>query len=116
MSAPVLRRADHSKQFTVWCDSSTRAIASILTQDDEETGEPYVIGYHSRKLTATQQRWTITELECYAVVDAVTRHWSDFLLGAAVPLRIITDHVALKYLMTCKTLTSSKLARWALLL
>jgi len=115
-SAPVLRRADHSKQFTVWCDSSTKAIASILTQDDEDTGKPYVIGYHSRKLTATQQRWTITELECYAVVDAVTRHWSDFLLGAAVPFRIITDHVALKYLMTCKTLTSSKLARWALLL
>eukprot|EP00775_Hariotina_reticulata_P010619 gene10619-10777_t len=110
-SAPVLRRADHNKQFTVWCDSSTRAIASILTQDDEETGKPYVIGYHSRKLTPTQQRWTITELECYAVVDAVTRHWSDFLLGAAEPFKIITDHVALKYLMTCKTLTSSKLAR-----
>lgn len=34
-------------------------------------------------------------------MNAVTEHWKDFLLGHE--FTVVTDHVALKWLMTCPT-------------
>lgn len=109
ISYPVLRRPDYGKPFRVYCDASTKCIAGILTQRDTD-GE-YVCAYHSRQLTPSQQNWTVSEQECYAVVDTVCRAWADILLGA--DFTVVTDHVALKWLMTAKGLVG-KLCRWSL--
>lgn len=110
---PVLRRPDWTKPFTVLCDASRTHVAAILSQEDENN-KPYVVAYHSRKLTPTMSRvWSTSELECYAVVNAVCEHWRDFLLGHEPGFSIVTDNVSLLWLLTCRTLTG-KLARFSL--
>lgn len=109
-SYPLLRRPDFSKPFFVYTDASTKAVGAVLAQEDEE-GIQHPIAYHSRKLNPAQQNYPITHLECLAVVDAVCDHWSDFLLGHQ--FTVITDHAALKWLMTCPKL-QGRLARWSL--
>ena len=57
--------------------------------------------------------WSTTEKECFAVVYAVNKfHY--FL--ADKEFDIVTDHIALKWLMTTKHSSNSKLARWAIFL
>jgi len=110
MSYPILRRPDFSRPFFVHTDASLKAVGAVLTQKDDE-GREYTVAYHSAKLTPTQANWGITHLECYAVVNAVCDHWKDFLLGHE--FTVVTDHVALRWLMTCPKL-QGKLARWSL--
>jgi thymidylate kinase/transposase InsO family protein len=112
ISYPVLRRIDFSLPFKVYTDASIQAIGAILCQRDPNTGAEYVCGYHSKKLTPTEKNWSISELECYAVVDALCNAWKDVLLGHN-GLTVVTDHTALRFLLTSKHLTG-RLARWSL--
>jgi deoxyadenosine/deoxycytidine kinase len=107
---PILRRPDLDRPFIVHTDASSKAVGAILAQQDE-TGREHVVAYHSKKLTATQRNWPISQLECYAVVNAVCDHWADFLLGS--PFLVYTDCVALRWLMSSPQL-QGKLARWSL--
>jgi len=52
-------------------------------------------GYFSQKVLARETRYTVTEKECLAVVEAV-RHFAVYLLGA--DFTIVTDHEALPFL------------------
>jgi thymidylate kinase len=110
MAYPILRRPDFSRHFFLHTDASMKAVGAVLTQKDDD-GREYAVAYHSAKLTPTQRNWGITHLECYAVVNAVCDHFKDILLGHE--FTIITDHSALKWLMTCPHL-QGKLARWSL--
>lgn len=107
---PVLRRPDMTKPFIVHTDASTKALGAILCQQDDN-GKEYVCAYHSKKLSPAERNYPISELECYAVVNAVTQQWADFLLGH--PFTVVTDCSALQYLLTCRTLTG-RLARWSI--
>lgn len=86
----------------------TSLLPELLTQQDENE---YAVSYSSSKLTTTAQNWSITEKKCCSVVRAFTEVYSSFLLGAAYPPTIITDHAALKWLLTSSSLRN-KLARW----
>jgi thymidylate kinase len=112
ISYPVLRRIDFSLPFRVYTDASTKAVGAILCQHDAATGLEYVCAYHSKKLTPAERNWGISELECYAVVDALCNAWKDVLLGHN-GLSVVTDHTALRFLLTSKHLTG-RLARWSL--
>lgn len=109
-SFPILQRPDFKRPFIVHTDASTKAVGAVLTQKDD-AGREYAVAYHSAKLTATQTNWAATHLECWAVISAVCNAWPDFLLGRE--FTVVTDHTALKWLMTCPHLTG-KLARWSL--
>ena len=70
------------------------------------------LGYFSRKLTTAESNYTVSELECLAVVrevDAFAIH----LHGRK--FRIVTDHRALTALNTSSKL-NGRLLRWALAL
>ena len=110
MSYPILRRPDFGRPFIVHTDASQKAVGAVLTQLDDD-GREYTVAYSSSKLTPTQSNWGITELECYAVIDAVCNKFRDFLMGH--PFRLKVDHSALKWLMTTPNL-QGKLARWSL--
>ena len=68
------------------------------------------MAYFSRKLTAPEKNYAITELECLALVKAVD-HFGYYLAGKH--FTVTTDHKALEALQTSKRLTG-RLARWSL--
>ena len=68
------------------------------------------VAYFSRKLTAPEKNYAITELECLALVKAVD-HFGYYLAGKH--FTVTTDHKALEALQTSKRLTG-RLARWSL--
>ncbi|KAE8743456.1 hypothetical protein FOCC_FOCC010946 [Frankliniella occidentalis] len=106
-TAPVLGAADPSKgPFTVHCDASSRAVACILSQ--EQDGRSVVLHYHSKKMPRLKRALCATHAELYALVEA-TRVFRLYLLGR--PFVFYTDHSALQWLRSFKQL-EGKLARW----
>lgn len=108
-SAPVLSHPDFSQHFYIQCDASSTGIGSVLFQKDSEENE-HPIAFMSKKLNSCQRKYTVTELECYAAVCSVKQYRS---IIEGLPFTIITDHSALKWLMSQKDL-DGRLARWSL--
>uniref|UniRef100_A0A383VGW9 Reverse transcriptase domain-containing protein n=1 Tax=Tetradesmus obliquus TaxID=3088 RepID=A0A383VGW9_TETOB len=113
LTPPCLRRADLSRPFYVHTDASGQAVGAILTQKDDTGKEEWVVAYHSRKLTPAQRNYSISELECLAVIEAVCVQWRQWLWHHPPGVTVYTDHAALKYLLT-STHLQGRLARWSL--
>ena len=102
-SEPVLALFDPNAKCELHTDASGVGIAAILYQNN------HPIGYYSRRLSDAETRYSTTELECLAVVNA-TEYFYVYLDGSEFTL--ITDHQALKWLLGVKD-TRSRLFRWA---
>ena len=109
LTAPILRHPDLKRPFILKTDACQTGYGGILCQKDDQ-GREYVIRYGSKRTTRPERNYSASELECAAVMHFVKK-WSVYLLGGKFTL--VTDHQALKYLMTTKDLTG-KLARWAI--
>ena len=84
-------------------------IGALLSQlGEDEMDRP--VAYYSRKLKLAETRYTVTEQECLAVVEAV-KHFRVYLSG--VLFTIVTDHSSLRYLTQMKD-ENGHLARWSL--
>ena len=88
-------------------DASGTAIAAVLQQFDQE-GRHKVVAYASRVLSEAEQKWSIRELEAFAIVLGIL-HFAKYLQRK--PFTVRTDHESLKWLW--KT-TNKRVARWAL--
>lgn len=108
-TAPVLVSANFAKPFILQCDASTLGVGAVLAQNDSD-GNERPIAYMSQKLNKAQRNYSITELECFAVILAIKK-FRYFIEGQE--FKVITDHASLKWLMGQKDLTG-RLARWAL--
>ncbi|CAF0839776.1 unnamed protein product [Brachionus calyciflorus] len=97
--------------FIVYTDASGYATCGVLSQRDEN-GNEYVICYGSRLLKNAEIHYGITEKECLAVVWAIKRY-RVYLYGTY--FEVITDHSALKWLMSINDPTA-RLAGWAIYL
>ena len=107
-SMPLLTLPVPSDSFVLQTDASGVGLGAVLNVTREN--ELYPVAFHSRKLQPREQRYSASELECLAVVDAVT-HFGCYLIPQ--PFLVETDHKALTYLMTAKH-HNGRLARWAL--
>ena len=106
-SAPILARPSFNKTFKLHTDTCRNSLGAVLTQDfpikgrfDKKGNRIYrekVISYASRSNTGAVRNYGATQLEQLAVVWAV-EHFRHFLEGR--PFQVITDHTALKSLMT----------------
>ena len=106
-SAPVLSPPDYYHQFIQQTDASGLGISAVLTQD-ADNGEEHPIAFYSRKMQPRKSRYSATEQEGLAVVNACM-HFMAYLLG--YPFTVVTDHKALSFL-ELKDPHSHRLTRW----
>ena len=108
-SAPILSTPDFSKPFMLLCDASLHGLGCVLAQQAED-GAELPIAYMSVKLTKAQRNYSVTELECLAVIKGIQK-FRAYIEGQE--FSVVTDHASLKWLMNQKDLTG-RLARWAI--
>lgn len=110
-SAPVLSHPDFSRPFVLYCDASTVAVGGILSQTDDD-GVEHPIRFVSKALTPAQRRYSVGELECYAVLHMI-RTCRKYI--AATTFKVVTDHKPLLALLgRAKEHRNARLTRWAL--
>ncbi|GFX70273.1 retrovirus-related Pol polyprotein from transposon 297 [Trichonephila clavipes] len=102
--APVLKFPDFKKPFELFTEASSLGLGAVLNQKQR----PVV--FASRTLSAAERNYTVTEMECLAVVWALNKFGT--YLGS-LPIKVITDHAALTHLTNGKNL-SNRTIRWAL--
>ena len=130
-----MRHPEFSRDFIVQTDSSGYGVGAILCQMqpkvslDPEEKEPrldkdvyndkeneieeleeVVIAYSSKKLDKKQMKYSATELECYAIIHAITV-FKPYLYGRRFIVKC--DHRPLQWLMS-KAEPAGKLSRWAM--
>ena len=111
VAAPILGTVDYSKErgaFKIRIDASKLGIAGVLYQFQKEKWR--VIAYYSKALTSAEKNYSITEMECLAVIRTIEK-FHHFLRGERFIIE--TDHIALTWLRTCKH-PPGRLLRWTL--
>ena len=106
-SPRVIHFADFSRPFVLVTDASNIAVGGVILQkiDDKQV----IITAGSKTLDSTQQKWSTTEREAYAIIWACER-FSYFLRGPK-PFVLLTDHKSLVY-MDRNVFANQKIARW----
>ena len=101
----ILAYPQFGEEFVIYTDASKRQLGGVITQNNRP------IAFFSRKLTAAQMKYTVTELELLSIVE-VLKEFKGMLLGQK--LTIYTDHQNL----TRESLgsTSDRVKRWHILL
>ena len=110
--APILHRPNFDKTFYVVTDASDVGIGAVLEQEgsDPEVHTRYPIAFWSRTLLPREQRYTVSERECLAIVEAI-KSFRHYVHG--LKFVVVTDHSALRWLHNAKDL-NSRLTRWSL--
>ena len=90
-------------------DASGFAIGAVLSQKQDD-GSVRPVAYWSQKLVAAPRRYSATERELMAIVEAV-RHWRSYLHGSPFPVQLRSDHKPLVYLNS-KAELGQRLGRW----
>lgn len=108
ISAPVLVYPDFEKPFILATDASNHCLGAVLSQEID--GQEHPVAYCSRTLFPAEKNYSTTELELLSVVWS-TKYFRCYLLGR--PFRLVTDHAALKWMLSLKD-PSSRLMRWSL--
>lgn len=110
LSSPILRLPDLSKSFILRTDASNHGVGAVLMQIHD--GKKYPVAYASRKLIEREQRYSVIEKECLAIVWALQK-FQAYLYGRLFTIE--TDHQPLVHLQKARVL-NSRLMRWSLFL
>jgi hypothetical protein len=104
----LLYYPDPSKEFFLFCDSSSVGVGSALCQKIDDSFVP--VAFRSRKLHAAEILYPTVELELLSVIHAF-KSFRKFLLDKKFTL--FTDNTAVAYLHSKKD-ASQRLQRWIL--
>ena len=107
-SACTLHIPSPSDKFVLQTDATYAGIGGFLSVMRD--GAELPVAFYSRQQRDPETRYSVTEVECLAVVESV-RHFEVYLDGQLFVLQ--TDHRALEHLLTAK-LVNNRLSRWAL--
>ena len=110
-SEPILKAPNFKKHFLLQTDASNKGISAVLSQLDDQLREHPVV-FLSRQLKPNEKNYSVSELECLAIVWAVKK-LRYYLQGRR--FTVITDHKALQWLDNIKS-SNSRLMRWSLIL
>lgn len=92
--------------FVLICDASSYAVGGCLLQQQGEIFAP--MGFFSRSLSLTEQRWDTREREMFAIKWGLERN-RDLVKGHKV--FVLTDHSSLQWVAEAP---QAKVQRWAL--
>jgi hypothetical protein len=101
----VLAYPDFSKLFEIFTDASSTLLGAVITQDNRP------ITFFSRKLSKTQQKYSVMEIELLTIVETL-KEFKGILWGENI--MVYTDHKNLT--RDALGLTSERVYRWRLLL
>lgn len=106
----VVSLPDLNRPFVVETDASGVGIAAVLLQAADDNAQLRPICFISRVLTEAEQRYTVQEWECLAVVWAVDkfRPYLEF-----TEFEVHCDHSSLSWMFTTDQ-TSPRVRRWVL--
>jgi hypothetical protein len=93
------------KPFEIYTYTSSTQLGAVITQDNRR------IEFFSRKLSETQQKYSVTEIELLAIVETL-KEFKGMLWGQEI--KFYTDHKNLT--RDALGLTSDRVYRWQLLL
>jgi hypothetical protein len=79
----VLAYPDFSKSFEIYTDASTMQLGAVITQDNR------AIAFFSRKLSETQTKYSVTEIELLAIVETL-KEFRGMLWGQQI--KVYSDH------------------------
>ncbi len=100
----VLAYPDFSKLFEIYTDISSTQLGAVITQDNRP------IASFSRKLSKTQQKYSVMKIELLAIVETLKK-FIGMLWGQE--MKVYTDHKNLT--RDALGLTSDRVYRWWLL-
>jgi hypothetical protein len=101
----VLAYPDFLKPFETYTDASSTQLGAVVTQDNRP------IAFFSRKLSKTQQKYSVTEIELLAIEETL-QEFKGMLWGQDI--KVHTDHKNLT--RDALGLTSDRVYCWRLLL
>ena len=107
-SVPLLVYSDSKKPYTFFTYASDTCIGACLTQECDGDLKP--IYYLSHTLSKSQCKWSVVEIEAYAIHFVLQK--LDYFLHN-VQFVIKTDHTPLKYLLE-SLMQNKKIQIWAL--
>ena len=109
-TAPVLAHPDMDKAFILHTDASDLGLGAVLSQIQDD-GKEHPIAYAARALKPYEKNYVTHDKECLAIKFGI-EHFRHYLYGGP-KFSIVTDHSALRWLMTSPP-KNSRLARWRL--
>lgn len=101
----LLAYPNYDEVFEIYTDASTRQLGAVITQNGR------ILAFFSRKLSDTQQKYSITELELLSIVECL-KEFKGMLWGQRI--KVYTDHKNL--MRDALGLTCDRVYRWRLLL
>ena len=108
---PCLKPPEPNKPYSLYCDASANAIASVLMQCDAQ-GISHPVAYFSRKILPRERAFSTVEREALSIINALT-HFESYIYG--VPITLYSDHHCLQYLKSFSN-SNPRLTRWSLIL
>ena len=99
----LLTYPDFIETFKIHTNITAFQLGAVISQKGKN------IAYYSNKLTASQQRYTVTDKELLSIVETL-KDFRNILLGQK--LRIYTDNKEL----TCKNFNTYRVLKWRLIL
>jgi hypothetical protein len=97
----ALAYPDYSKEFEIYTYASSRQMGAVITQQNRP------ITFFSRKLSTTQQKYSVTEIELLAIVETL-KEFKGMLWGQKI--KVYTDHK--NHIQDAFGLTSDRVYRW----
>lgn len=96
------------KEFILFTDGSKQAVGAALMQQSYPDQGLSAVGYFSKSLSASQQKWSPTHIELFAIVSAL-RFFKHITYGNHV--KVMSDHKPLVFLLKHNKVHDN-LARW----
>ena len=108
-TAPVLGHFNHDREVIIEPDSPEYVSAGVLSHYDND-GVLHLMGYFSKKHSPAECNYDIYDKELMAIIEAL-EEWIPECEGAEYPLKFITDHKNLQYVIS-KMLLNRWQAQW----